>query len=208
MTWRWVPELRTLQGYHDEPAYVRALAASVRELWSKEGEPELLLTSYHGIPRRYFLGGDPYHCQCHKTSRLLAQELSLPADRYQVTFQSRLGREEWLTPYTDIRLEELARAGVRSVDVICPGFSVDCLETLDEIGREARDLFLAAGGGRFRFIPCLNDRPDQIDLYVELIRRNLAGWVESKGEWSEERAQAATAQTKALAGAMMEETGA
>ena len=203
MTWRWVPELRTLQGYHDEPAYIRALAASVRELWSKDGEPEMLVTSYHGIPDRYFLGGDPYHCQCHKTSRLLAEELSLPADRYQVTFQSRLGREEWLTPYNDLRLEELARSGVRSVDVICPGFSVDCLETLDEIGREARHLFLAAGGERFRFIPCLNDRPDQIDLYVELIRRNLAGWVESKEEWSEESAVAAAAESRALAEAMM-----
>ncbi len=203
-SWRWVPELRTLQGFHDEPAYIRALAASVRELWSKDGEPELLVTSYHGIPKRYFLNGDPYHCQCHKTSRLLAEELSLPAERYEVTFQSRLGREEWLQPYTDLRLEELARSGVKRVDVICPGFSVDCLETLDEIGREAREVFLAAGGERFRFIPCLNDRPEQIDLYVDLIRRNLAGWVESKEEWDEERAREAAAESKARAAAMKE----
>ena len=207
MTWRWVPELRTLQGFHDEPAYVRALAASVRELWEAEGEPELLVTSYHGIPRRYFLNGDPYHCQCHKTSRLLAEELSLPAERCEVTFQSRLGREEWLQPYTDLRLEELARSGIKKVDVLCPGFSVDCLETLDEIGREAREIFMAAGGERFRFIPCLNDRPDQIDLYVDLIRRNLAGWVESKEDWSEERALAAAARSRQLAEAMVEETG-
>ena len=205
-TWRCVPEIRTLQGYCDEPAYIHALAASVRELWSKEGEPELLLTSYHGIPKRYFENGDPYHCHCHKTSRLLAEELSLAEDRYQVSFQSRLGREEWLTPYTDVRLEELARSGVREVDVICPGFSVDCLETLDEIGREAREAFLAAGGERFRFIPCLNDRPEQIDLYVDLIRRNLGGWVESKDDWDAERARSAAAESRALAEAMIAQT--
>ncbi len=203
MTWRWVPEIRTVQGYYDEPAYIHALAATVRELWSKDGEPELLVTSYHGIPKRYFENGDPYHCHCHKTSRLLAEELSLPEDRYQVTFQSRLGREEWLQPYTDLRLEELASSGTRAVDVICPGFSVDCLETLDEIGREARDVFLEAGGEHFRFIPCLNDRPEQIDLFVDLIRRNLAGWVEAKEDWDEESARAAAAKSRALAEAMI-----
>ena len=203
MTWRWVPEIRTVQGYYDEPAYIRALAATVRELWAEDGEPELLITSYHGIPKRYFLNGDPYHCHCHKTTRLLAEELSLPEDRYQVTFQSRLGREEWLQPYTDLRLEELARSGTRFVDVICPGFSVDCLETLDEIGREARDLFLAAGGERFRFIPCLNDRPEHIDLFADLIQRNLAGWVVSKDDWDSERTQSAAATSRQLAEAMI-----
>lgn len=203
MTWRWVPEIRTVQGYYDKPAFIRALAGSVRELWSEDGEPDLLVTSYHGIPRRYFENGDPYHCQCHKTSRLLAEELSLGEDRYQVTFQSRLGREPWLEPYTDVRLEELARAGTRNVDVICPGFSVDCLETLDEIGREAREVFVTAGGERFRFIPCLNDRPDQIDLYVDLVRRNLAGWVEAREAWDPERARSVAARSRALADAMI-----
>ncbi len=129
----------------------------------------------------------------------------MPEDRYQVTFQSRLGREQWLQPYTDLRLEELARSGTRKVDVICPGFSVDCLETLDEVGREAREIFLAAGGEQFRFIPCLNDRPEQIDLYVDLIRRNLAGWVETKAAWDPECARSAAARSKALAEAMTAE---
>ncbi len=203
MTWRWVPEIRTIHGYQDEPELIGALADSIRELWSESGEPDLLLTSYHGIPKRYFENGDPYHCQCHKISRLLGEELSLPEDRYQVTFQSRLGREEWLQPDTDLRLEELARSGTRKVDVICPGFSVDCLETLDEVGREAREIFLAAGGEQFRFIPCLNDRPEQIDLYVDLIRRNLAGWVESREEWDPERARSAAEESRALAEAMI-----
>ncbi len=206
MTWRWVPEIRTVQGYYDEPAYIRALATTVRELWSKDGEPEMLITSYHGIPKRYFLNGDPYHCHCHKTTRLLAEELSLAEDRYQVTFQSRLGREEWLQPYTDLRLEELALLGTRRVDVICPGFSVDCLETLDEIGREARELFMEAGGERFRFIPCLNDRPEQIDIFVDLIRRNLVGWVESKADWDPEHARSAAARSQELAEALIAKT--
>ncbi len=202
MTWRWVPEVRTLQGYHDEPAYIRALAATVRELWSKEGEPELLVTSYHGIPRRYFENGDPYHCQCHKTSRLLAEELDLPADRFRVTFQSRLGREEWLEPYTGHTLEALARSGTRKVDVICPGFSVDCLETLDEVDRELREIFLEAGGEQFRYIPCLNDRPEHIDLFTRLIHRNLQGWVESKETWDPEQAAAAAETSRRLAETM------
>ncbi len=202
MTWRWVPEVRTLQGYHDEPAYIRALAGTVRERWSEEGEPDLLVTSYHGIPRRYFLSGDPYHCQCHKTSRLLAEELDLPAERHRLTFQSRLGREPWLTPYTDVALEALARSGTRKVDVICPGFSIDCLETLDEVDRELREIFLKAGGEQFRYIPCLNDRPDQIDLFTELIRRNLAGWVESKATWDSDRAAAVAETSRQLAEAM------
>ncbi len=207
LTWRWVPEVRTLQGYHDEPAYIRALAATVRERWSKEGEPEMLVTSYHGIPRRYFENGDPYHCQCHKTSRLLAEELQLPEDRYRVTFQSRLGREEWLKPYTDVVLEALARAGTRKVDVICPGFSIDCLETLDEVDRELREIFLEAGGDQFRYIPCLNDRPEQIDLYTDLIRRNLQGWVEAKDTWDPDRASEVAETSRRLAEAMKAGTG-
>ena len=197
MTWRRVPEIRTIHQYHDDPAYIRALAATIRELWSKEGEPEMLLTSYHGIPKRYFLNGDPYHCQCHKTTRLLAEELGLPEDRYLVTFQSLFGREAWLQPYTDVTLAAMARSGTRSVDVICPGFSVDCLETIDEIGRENREVFVEGG-----FIPCLNDRPDHIDLLSGLIRENLGGWVESKDEWDSEARMADAMLSKKVAETM------
>ena len=202
MTWRRVPELRTIHQYHDDPAYIRALAATVRELWSKEGEPEMLVTSYHGIPKRYFLNGDPYHCQCHKTTRLLAEELSLPESRYLVTFQSLFGREEWLQPYTDETLKAMPGAGVRKIDVICPGFTADCLETIDEIGRENRDIFLEAGGEEYRFIPCLNDRADHVDLLSDLIGKNLGGWVESEKEWDPERENEIGAASRALAEAM------
>ncbi len=203
MTWRWVPEIRTIHQYHDDPAYIRALAATVRDLWAREGEPEMLITSYHGIPKRYFLNGDPYHCQCHKTTRLLAEELGLPEDRYLVTFQSLFGREEWLQPYTDKTLMSLPQSGVRSIDVMCPGFSVDCLETIDEIGRENRHLFLEAGGESYRFIPCLNDRPDHIELITNLIRGNLGGWVVPEREWDRDYALESAAASKALADSMV-----
>lgn len=202
MTWRWVPEVRTIHQYHDEPAYIRAVAASIRELWEKEGQSEKLLMSFHGIPKRYFLNGDPYHCQCHKTGRLVAEELGLPEDRYLVVFQSLFGREEWLKPYTDVTLGKLAEEGVKSVDVVCPGFTVDCLETIDEIGRENRHVFMEAGGEQYRFIPCLNDRPDQVALLSDLLQRNLAGWVVSRDAWDADAAQAAAARSKELAEAM------
>ncbi len=202
MTWRRVPEVRTIHQFHDDPGYIRALAASVRKFWSREGEPELLVTSYHGIPRRYFLNGDPYHCQCHKTTRLLAEELGLPEDRYLVTFQSLFGREEWLQPYTDVTLEALGQKGLASVDVICPGFSVDCLETIDEIDRENRHVFLEAGGKQFRYIPCLNDQDDHIDVLVDLVERNLGGWVEAKDRWDAENAAVEAERSRCLAEAM------
>jgi ferrochelatase len=176
-TWRWVPEVRTIHGFHDEPGLIRALAKAVREHWQEHGEGEKLVMSYHGTPKRYLLDGDPYYCHCQKTSRLLVEELGLPRERYEVTFQSRFGREEWLQPYTDPTLAALARDGVRSVDVICPGFRIDCLETLDEVDRESRHTFLAAGGETFRYVPCLNDRPDHVEVLLGLVRRNLAGWV-------------------------------
>ena len=206
MTWRRVPETRTILQYHDFPAYIRALASTIRELWTKEGEPEMLVTSYHGIPRRYFLNGDPYHCQCHKTTRLLAEELRLSEKRYLVTFQSLFGREEWLQPYTDVTLGAMAKSGIRKVDVICPGFGVDCLETIDEIGRENRDIFLEAGGDVFRFIPCLNDRPDHIECLVDLIRANLGGWVKEKADWDPEGGSAVAAESRSYAEAMKAET--
>ena len=176
--WRWVPELRVVQHYHDEPGYVRALAATIRETWAGGDVPEKLLFSFHGIPQRYVDAGDPYFCHCHQTARLVAEDLGLPRERYVVAFQSLFGKEEWIKPYTDRTLEAMARSGIRSVDVICPGFSADCLETLEEIDQLNRENFLHAGGERYRYIPALNDRPDHVRFLADLTLRNLRGWIE------------------------------
>lgn len=174
--WRWVPEIRTLHHYYQEPGYIAALAASVREFWSREGEPQRLLLSFHGIPQRYSDNGDPYYAHCQETLRLLKDELSFPRDRILIAFQSRFGPEEWLQPYTDKTLEGLAKSGVKRVDVLCPGFSADCLETIDEIAEMNRDLFLEAGGEKLGYIPALNERSDHIELLSNLVLRGLAGW--------------------------------
>jgi ferrochelatase len=202
MTWRRVPEIRTLHQFHDDPALIRALAQSIREYWDEHGEPDKLVTSYHGIPKRYFLNGDPYHCQCHKTTRLIAEELGLPKERYEVSFQSLFGREEWLKPYTEEMLEAMAHAGIRRVDVVCPGFSVDCLETIDEIGREYREVFMEAGGGEYHFIPCLNDRPEHVEALVGLAKNNLGGWAVPAGEWDASAAEAEAELTRELGESM------
>ncbi len=164
-----VPPLRFIADYHDHPAYLDALAASIREARS-ESTGELLLFSFHGTPRRYRDEGDPYFDQCQTTARLVAERLGLQNGEWQVSFQSRFGREEWLQPYTDETLKQLAADGVKSIDVICPGFAADCLETLEEIAQENRGLFLAAGGERYRYIPALNERPDHIAALVSVIR--------------------------------------
>jgi protoporphyrin/coproporphyrin ferrochelatase len=177
--WRWLPELRFVNHYHDDPGCIEALAASVRRFQEAHGAPDRLLMSFHGIPRRYLLGGDPYHCECQKTGRLLAEALGLAPDRWQLSFQSRVGREEWLRPYTDETLKRWGAEGVRSVQVICPGFSADCLETLEEIALQNRDAFLAAGGKDYAFIPCLNDDPAHVDALSALVRRHLQGWPEA-----------------------------
>jgi ferrochelatase len=174
--WRWMPELRTISGYHDHPRYVQALAASIRRAWEETGRADKLLFSFHGIPKSYFAKGDPYHCFCHKSARLVAEELGMANDAYQVSFQSRFGPQEWLQPYTDKTLEAWAEQGVGSVDAICPGFAVDCLETLEEIAEENRETFLEAGGKTYRYIPCLNDSPDQMTLMIDLVTANLGGW--------------------------------
>jgi ferrochelatase len=186
--WRWVPELRMIGQYHDEPAYIQALAASVREVWEKGGRPDRLLMSFHGLPKRCLLEGDPYHCQCHKTARLLADSLELSSDFWMLAFQSRFGKEIWLRPYTDETLKTWGREGVKKVDVICPGFSADCLETIEEIGAENRDYFLSAGGKSFRYIPALNARADHIEALAELAMRHLAGWVVPSSDWDGDRA--------------------
>jgi len=174
---RRVPALRTIDAFHDEPAYIKALAQNANDYWVKHGRPDFVVLSFHGLPRRTLELGDPYHCQCHKTARLLAAELGLEARHCAVTFQSRFGRAEWLKPYTADTLIALAREGKGRVDVICPGFVADCLETLEEIGIEGRQAFLRAGGKDFHVIPCLNEHPRWIAALAELVQRNLAGWL-------------------------------
>lgn len=192
-TWRVVPELRTIQGWHDEPGYVQALADSIREVWERPeaegggGPPEKLLFSFHGIPLRYFEGGDPYHCLCHKTGRLVAEELGLPEERWLVVFQSLFGKEEWIKPYTAETVSAMARAGVKSLDVVCPGFAADCLETLEEIDVQNRGFFEENGGERFRYVPALNDRADHLRFLADLAERHLQGWVEGYDRDAAER---------------------
>ncbi|OYT90603.1 MAG: ferrochelatase [Burkholderiales bacterium PBB3] len=173
---RALPEFRFVNHYHDNPAYIFALAASVRRHWMKEGRPDQLVMSFHGVPERTLHLGDPYHCECFKTARLLAQELGLGKDQYKVTFQSRLGRAKWLEPYTEPTLIAMGQAGVGRVDVICPGFTSDCLETLEEINMEAREAFLHAGGKVFHYIPCLNDDPEWITALLNVSLQHMAGW--------------------------------
>ena len=173
---RYVPELRFVNHYHDDPGYIAALAATVRKHWQANGQPDKLVMSFHGVPERTLHLGDPYHCECHKTGRLLAQALGLAKDKYVVTFQSRFGKAKWLEPYTEPTLVALAQAGTKKVDVICPGFTGDCLETLEEISMEAREAFLHAGGTTFNYIPCLNDSPDFIRALAQLTQAHLGGW--------------------------------
>ncbi|GBG13413.1 ferrochelatase [Novimethylophilus kurashikiensis] len=173
-----LPELRTIKQYHDHPAYIAALADSVRKYWMVHGKPEKLIMSFHGIPRRSLDLGDPYHCFCHKTGRLLAEALGLNAQQYMVCFQSRFGRAEWLKPYFAPTLEDLGKQRVKRVDVICPGFSSDCLETLEEIAMEGKATFLAAGGSEYHYIPALNEREEWIQAMVEIVKPHLQGWVE------------------------------
>jgi len=180
-TWRWVPEARFINHYHDFPAYIAALAASVRNYWTEHGEPERLVMSFHGIPEDYFRAGDPYHCECQKTGRLLAEALDLPAERWLLTFQSRLGPKQWLRPYTDQTLKALGKEGLNKVHVICPGFSADCLETLEEISLQDRDIFLAAGGDNFGYIPCLNADPAHVTALLELIGQHAGDWLAHAG---------------------------
>lgn len=173
---RWLPDFRFISHYHDRPAYIHALAESVKAHWAEHGRADKLLLSYHGVPKRYLLEGDPYHCECHKTSRLLAEALGLSKDEVMTTFQSRFGKEEWLTPYTDETMKSLPAKGVKSVQVLCPGFSSDCLETIEEIGEENREYFMEAGGERYEYIPALNSEPAHIDMLFGLIQDNLQGW--------------------------------
>jgi len=169
-------ELRFIKHFHDHPGYIAALAASVREHWQANGRPDRLVMSFHGLPRHSLDLGDPYYCECQKTGRLLAEALDLDPDHYLITFQSRFGKAEWLQPYTQPTLETLGRQGVARVDVVCPGFVADCLETLEEIAMECKDAFLSSGGSQFHYIPCANERPDWIAALGDLVSTHLSGW--------------------------------
>ena len=173
---RRLPEFRFLNHYHDDAGYIAALAAKVRAHWATHGQPEQLVMSFHGVPQRTLELGDPYHCECYKTARLLGEALGLSKDNYKVTFQSRFGKAKWLQPYTEPTLVAMAEAGVKRVDVMCPGFTGDCLETLEEINDEAREAFMHAGGETFHYIDCLNDSPAWSSALASICEQQLSGW--------------------------------
>jgi len=171
------PAIRTIKHFHDDAGYIKALANSINEYWMKHGRPEKLVMSFHGVPQYTLEKGDPYHCECHKTGRLLAQELGLSKAQYVVSFQSRFGKAEWIKPYTTATLLELGKQKTKRVDVVCPGFVADCLETLEEIAQEGKEDFQHAGGGEYHYIPCLNDRNDWMVALTDLVMENLHGWL-------------------------------
>jgi ferrochelatase len=194
---RWIPELRFVSDYHDDPRYIDALARSVRAFRARHGAGQHLLLSFHGLPRRAFLAGDPYHCQCQASARLLATALGHEAGDWSVSFQSRVGRAPWLTPYTDVTLEALARRGVATVDVLCPGFAVDCLETLEEIAIANAARFTRAGGRELRYIPALNDDPAHVAALAGIVLDHVGGWLGRTRRAPAERA-ASAARARAL----------
>ncbi len=174
-----IPAIRTIKHFHDHPGYIAALAQNVRDYWAEHGKPDKLVISFHGVPRKTLDKGDPYHCECQKTGRLLAEALELDTEQYQVCFQSRFGNAKWLTPYTTVILKELGKLKTRRVDVVCPGFVSDCLETLEEIAIEGKKTFIEAGGQEFHFIPCLNEHKDWIKALSDMICAHLQGWSDS-----------------------------
>ncbi len=200
-----VPGIRTVRGYHDHPEYIGALEKSVLKYWEINRKPdfaagEKLVMSFHGVPKVHLTKGDPYHCTCHKTARLLAEKLGLNKTDYQVAFQSRFGKQEWLKPYLAATLEDLGKAKTPRIDVICPGFSADCLETLEEIAMEGKEIFTHAGGGAYNYIPALNDNDAWIHALTEITLENLQGWMSS--DWNTEQAKKDSAVTKAHAQAL------
>ena len=192
---RSIVELRFVNHYHDHAQYIAALQARVQAHWAEHGRPEVLVMSFHGVPARTLALGDPYHCECFKTARLLAEALGLDKTQYKVTFQSRLGRAKWLEPYTEPTLIAMAQSGTKRVDVVCPGFTSDCLETLEEINMEARHAFLGAGGSDFHYIECLNDSAPGIQALAAVARQHMGGWPTQ----SPDAAQLAASQAAALA---------
>ena len=184
-----MPAIRTVKQYHDHPGYIAALAQNIREYWEQHGQPDKLIISFHGVPRKNLDKGDPYFCFCQKTGRLLAEALNLEQSQYQVCFQSRFGRAQWLQPYTAETLENLGKNQIRRVDIVCPGFVSDCLETLEEIAIEGKKIFIEAGGKEYHYIPCLNERTDWIAVLADIVQSNLHGWLESAPASPEELEQ-------------------
>ncbi|MCU7808819.1 MAG: ferrochelatase, partial [Candidatus Thiodiazotropha sp. (ex Semelilucina semeliformis)] len=177
--WRWIPEIRFIHRYHQEPTYIAALSESIREYRQQQGEANKLLFSFHGIPRDYYESGDPYPDECHATAQAVVKNLGLSEDQWQVSFQSRFGAQEWMKPYTDETLKQWGAEGIENVQVVCPAFSADCLETLEEIAQENRDYFLETGGQSYAYIPALNDRPDHIAMLADLVVKHAGGWPEA-----------------------------
>ena len=173
---RQLPELRFVNHYHDHPGYIQALAAKIQAHWAEHSRAEQLVMSFHGVPARTLQLGDPYHCECHKTARLLAEALQLPKEAYKVCFQSRFGKAKWLEPYTEPTVRQLAKDGTKSVDIVCPGFVGDCLETLEEIAMEVKAAFLEDGGSQFHYIECLNDSQAWIDGLHAIALQHMGGW--------------------------------
>lgn len=195
---RWLPDFRFINHYHDDTRYINALVESIKAYQNEHGTADKLIFSYHGIPLRYLKNGDPYHCECHKTTRLVAEKLGLEKNQYMTAFQSRFGREEWLKPYTDETLKSLPSQGIKSVQMVCPGFSSDCLETIEEIGEENREYFMQAGGESYQYIPCLNSEDSHIQALTAIIKDNLQGW---------HVATEAEIQTRAAEAKALKETG-
>ena len=181
--WRWLPEMRFVGQYHDHSSYIEALARSVEQHWEKNLRGQLLLMSFHGLPKRNLELGDPYYCHCQKTARLLSKRLGLKQDQYLVTFQSRFGKAEWIKPYTDKTLEALPEKGIKKIDVICPGFPADCLETLEEMKIQNGEIFLQAGGETYCYIAALNHHPDHIHALSDIIQQHTQGWAETSSNW-------------------------
>lgn len=179
---RWLPELRMVNHYGSEPEYIDACVKQIQTYWQHHQRSQKLLFSFHGLPKRNLLLGDPYHCECHQTARLVAEKLALKDDEWEITFQSRFGKAEWLQPYTDKRISLLPREGITSIDVFCPGFSADCLETLEEIDMQYHEIFLQNGGQSFNYIPALNAEPAHIQALVKIIMRHIKGWPECSPE--------------------------
>lgn len=185
----WVPDLRFVSSYHDNPSFITALAQQIKNYWNKNGQAEKLFFSFHGMPARTLPAGDPYFCHCHKTARLVAEQLGLEKDQWITAFQSRFGKEEWLKPYADETLIKLGQSKLKSVDVVCPGFSADCLETLEEMAIENKETFQNAGGGEYRYIPALNDSDEHITALTNVIQTHTGDWPIWDKNWSMKIAQ-------------------
>ena len=197
--WRWVPELRVMGSYHDDPRFIRVVADSIRTYRETNGQGDKLLISVHGMPKATLTAGDPYFCHCHKTARLIAEELGLEEAQWEMAFQSRFGKAAWLQPYVVQRLETLPSEGVQHLTVVCPGFASDCLETLEEIAMQGRDSFIAAGGERFDYIPALNANAAHVDLQVARILQHASGWPETSDDFDPVCLENALATTRSCA---------